>query len=201
MVEPRTEPERDAGEKSANGPPVSASSWVEEHGDALFRYALGRLGRREAAEDMVQETFLAALAAAARFRGGSSTRTWLVAILRRKIADSLRGDASAPRKAVAFDPVALASFERDGTWSRPPSRWKEPGGAVETEELRDALDGCCGKLPPMLAEAFLLRERDGLEAEEIRLALGLSPANLRVRLHRARLLLRECLERNWFRDP
>lgn len=178
---------------------IDPEAWVEEHGDALFRYALGRLGRRDLAEDVVQETFLAALAAGGRFQGRSSARTWLVAILRRKVADRMRrGAESGPRKPAGPDVPAPSFFDVAGDWLRPPSRWEEPGRAIESEELRAALDDCLGRLPPHLAEPFLLRERDEMDVEQVRSALSLSAGNLRVRLHRARLLLRECLERNWF---
>ena len=60
------------------------------------------------------------------------------------------------------------------------------------------VDGCLGDLPRSLAQAFVLRELDSVAVEELCAILNLSPGNLRVRLHRARLLLRACLEKNWF---
>ena len=68
------------------------------------------------------------------------------------------------------------------------------------DEFHAVLDGCLGGLPRSLARAFVLRELEEVEAAELCELLGLSPGNLRVRLHRARLLLRECLEKKWF-DP
>jgi RNA polymerase sigma factor (sigma-70 family) len=70
--------------------PADAARWVDEHGDALYRYALGRVGRADVAEDLVQETFLAALRAAGSFAGRSSERTWLTGILKNKLIDRLR---------------------------------------------------------------------------------------------------------------
>ncbi|MGD9855037.1 MAG: RNA polymerase sigma factor, partial [Planctomycetaceae bacterium] len=63
--------------------------WVDDHGDALFRFAMVRVGRREIAEDLVQETFLAGLKSRDRFRGQSQERSWLIAILKHKTADWL----------------------------------------------------------------------------------------------------------------
>ena len=177
-----------------------AASWIDEHGDALFRYAKGRLGRRESAEDVVQETFLAALAARERFAGRSSARTWLMSILRRKIADHYRrGDGARASKERNSAPVSF--FDEAGLWLRSPGRWNDPSRVLEDQEFQLVLDGCFERLPQPLADAFLLREREGMEVEQVREVLGLSAGNLRVRLHRARLLLRECLEKHWFRDP
>ncbi len=67
-----------------------ASAWLEEHGDALYGYAKARVGTRELAEDLVQETLLAALQSRDRFAGRSSVRTWLFSILRHKIVDVYR---------------------------------------------------------------------------------------------------------------
>ena len=177
-----------------------AASWIDEHGDALFRYARARLGRREPAEDFVQETFLAALTAHDRFAGRSSARTWLMSILRRKIADHYRrGDGARPSQEPNSAPVRF--FDEAGVWLRAPGRWSDPTRAIEDAEFQAVLNDCLEKLPQPLADAFLLREREGMEVEQVREALALSAGNLRVRLHRARLLLRECLEKHWFSDP
>src|SRR5262249_42978535 len=76
--------------ESAAAPTGDAADWLTAHGDALYRFARLRVGARGPAEDLVQDTFLAAIAARGRFRGRSSTRTWLLGILRRKIADHYR---------------------------------------------------------------------------------------------------------------
>jgi RNA polymerase sigma-70 factor (ECF subfamily) len=181
--------------------------WVEEHGDALYRYARARVAGRELAEDLVQETFLAALQSLDRFQNRSSVRTWLLAILRHKIVDHYRrgeaGRAAAGTDADADaaspgDPTPARFFTPGGLWARAPSPWKTPEEALIDDEFRAVLDGCVGGLPRSLAEAFILRELEEVEAAELCELLGLSPGNLRVRLHRARLLLRECLEKKWF---
>ncbi|WP_435008675.1 sigma-70 family RNA polymerase sigma factor [Tundrisphaera lichenicola] len=174
-----------------------ALGWISDHGDALFQFALGRLKSRELAEDLVQETFLAALGAIGRFEGRSTTRTWLVAILRRKIIDHHRKAAGSP---LPQGPEVSTFFDDAGLWIRPPARWDSPEQSLEKEEFREVLDGCFDRLPRHLAEPFALRERDGVEAEEVRRILNLSAGNLRIRLHRARLHLRKCLEENWFRE-
>lgn len=191
-----------------------ASAWPDEHGDALYRYARLRVGRRELAEDLVQETFLAALQSRGRFRGGATVRTWLISILRRKIVDHYRrAPAPAPTSGPGrheddgaldpeargqADPVIGRFFDEAGHWRKAPVSWKAPDRELEAREFRDVLDGCLGRLPGPLASAFILRELEELESAELCEVLGLSAGNLRIRLHRARLLLRECLERHGF---
>ena len=89
-------------------------------------------------------------------------------------------------------------FGERGKFRRPPARWREGPDRLENEELRNALDSCIQHLPRRLAIAFTLREIDDLPPEEVRSQLRLSAGNLRICLYRARLLLRECLEKNWF---
>jgi RNA polymerase sigma-70 factor (ECF subfamily) len=173
------------------------TGWVEEHGDALYRYARARVPGRELAEDMVQETFLAAIRSLDRFEDRSSLRTWLFSILRYKIVDHYRSGEAGRGKAEAV-PEASRFFSRVGHWAKGPSPWKTPEEALLDDEFRAVLDGCLGGLPRSLAEAFMLREFDEVEGAELCELLGLTPGNLRVRLHQARLLLRECLERKWF---
>jgi RNA polymerase sigma-70 factor (ECF subfamily) len=180
-----------------------AASWLDEHGDALYRYARVRVGRRELAEDLVQDTFVAALQARGRFEGASSVRTWLLSILKHKIIDHYRRAAAAAPQADLPpagdpDPIRDGFFGPDGLWKSPLASWKTPDKAFEEREFWEVLDGCLGRLPRALASVFFLRELEGLEMDEMRLGLDLSEGNIRVRLHRARLLLRECLERRWF---
>lgn len=191
-----------AQETGPRTPPGDASAWLELHGDALYRFARGRVGDRTLAEDLVQETLLAALQARGRFREQSSVRTWLVSILRHKIADAYRrGAASRGRAGDGPAPGILRRFfTDDGFWRRMPSRWKGPQAELLDAEFHRVLDGCLGELPGPLSEAFAMRALERAEMPEVCERLGLSPGNLRVRLHRARLLLRDCLERKWF-DP
>jgi RNA polymerase sigma-70 factor (ECF subfamily) len=182
-----------------------AAGWLDEHGDALYRYARSRGGRRDAAEDLVQETLLAGLTAREDFRGKSSVRTWLLAILRRKIADCYREKelTDGPHADGTDGTSRRSSIERhvfgdDGSFRQTPARWKSPPESLEEGEFREVLDRCMARLPTGLAVAFTLRELDEVPADEIRRRLGLSAGNLRVRLYRARLMLRECLEKSWF---
>lgn len=200
-AEPTSETDSQAQEPLA--PREDASAWLEQHGDALYGYARARVGARDLAEDLVQETLLAALQARAQFAGRSSVRTWLFSILRHKIVDLYRRGGAGRQSAghgemPAFPNGEPVFFTGDGSWRNTPSSWKTPEQALLDDEFRSVLDGCLGGLPPALAQVFLLRELEQIDAEELCKILGLTPGNLRVRLHRARLLLRDCLERRWF---
>jgi RNA polymerase sigma-70 factor (ECF subfamily) len=176
--------------------------WVDRHGDGLYRYALLRLRSPDLAADVVQETFLEALRVRGSFSGQSSERTWLVGILRHKILDHYRrtgrGQAAVGNgtaEGLADDPA----FDRRGRWRLAPASWAgDPARAMETREFWDVFGRCLARLPQGLADAFFLREVDGLGAAEVQDLLGITPANLWARLHRARSLLRRCLELNWF---
>jgi RNA polymerase sigma-70 factor (ECF subfamily) len=183
--------------------PTNAEKWVDEHSDYLFRYALSRLRQREVAEDLVQETFLAAIRARERFAGASSERTWLVGILKRKIADHLRRKCHEQPVSdlSASDRWVEALFDERGNWRKRPDKWPpDPSTAFEKQELWAIFAACLGKLPERLATAFTLREVEELDSQEVCKVLNVSANNLWVMLHRARLGLWRCLAVNWFGD-
>lgn len=181
--------------------PTKPEKWVDEYGDYLFRFALSRLRQREAAEDLVQETFLAALNAKSKFAGRSSERTWLVGILKRKIVDHLRrkGREQPASDLAATDHWLESLFDERGNWMKKPGKWPaDPSAAIEKEEFWAIFTACLRKLPERLADAFTLREVEELDSHEVCKVLDISANNLWVMLHRARLGLRRCLEVNWF---
>jgi RNA polymerase sigma-70 factor (ECF subfamily) len=180
---------------------TDAERWVDRHGDSLYRYALVRLRAPDLAADLVQETFLEALEAQGSFAGRSSERTWLIGILRHKILDHYRrtGREQAAFGGGALEAAGEPDFDRRGRWKVAPEAWAaEPSRALESGEFWDAFSGCLSRLPANLADAFYLREVDGLAAEEVQELLGIRPANLWARLYRARTQLRRCLELGWF---
>jgi RNA polymerase sigma-70 factor (ECF subfamily) len=189
-------------------PRIDPEAWVATHGDYLFHHALARTGRPDVAEDIVQETFLAAWQAAHRFAGRASERTWLLSILRNKIADHYRNQRT---EIDSRDVEALARLEEmqftrhwpgGNAWNsgNAPHQWPDATKSLESVEFWETLHRCAHKLPEQTARAFLLREVDGLETEVICRELKIKPSHLFVMLHRARLALRRCLELNWFRD-
>lgn len=184
-----------------------ASVWLDQHGDYLFKYASFRLRDSSAAEDVVQETFLAALKAYEKFEGRGSERTWLVGILKHKITDHFRRIAREAPIGEEEDegPEHVEFFTRtdgwDGHWNNQyaPTEWHAtPAQLVEQGEFWMVFNDCLSPLPKRTASAFTLREVDGLNSEEICEMLSITVNNLWVMLHRARLHLRNCLQMNWF---
>jgi RNA polymerase sigma-70 factor (TIGR02943 family) len=181
---------------------VNSDSWVDQHGDCLYRYALIRVRHPEAAEDLVQETLFAAVRTSAKFRGTSSEQTWLYGILKNKIIDYFRKLA----QEVAFTDLEFLEDEMshkfiDQGWDHKlgPTEWKpEPEAALDRKEFWETFRGCLDKLPPRVADVFVLREMEQMATAQICEALQISQNNLWVMLHRARMALRECLELNWF---
>jgi RNA polymerase sigma-70 factor (ECF subfamily) len=184
---------------------LEPETWVNEHGDYLYSYALLRVRNRELAEEIVQETFLAALKACHNFAWQSSERTWLIGILKHKIVDHFRR-SSRERPVADFEagPSDDDLFRKSGEWvdhwtrEGGPKEWTDdPSQLVEQKEFWEVFNRCLAQLPPRLAEAFTLREIDGLSSEEVCEILSVTPNNLWVMLHRARALLRRSLEMNW----
>lgn len=180
------------------------ATWVERYGDSLFRYACFRLRDAALAEDVVQETFLAALHARSAFGGRASEKTWLTGILKNKIIDCIRKRARETTfEERDFDADDLDEFfDARGEWSSRPTAWGNPDQALENREFWKAFADCMTQLPKRLAHAFSLCELDEMQSDVACKLLEVSPTNLWVMLHRARLRLRQCLETHWFAsDP
>lgn len=166
----------------------------------LLRYASLQLRDRHAAEDVVQETLLAALSGEAAFAGRSNLRTWLTGILKHKIVDAIR--RSSRESAVGggeeetreFD----ALFDERGHWAEMPSAWPDPDASLESKQFFTKLEQCLAALPAKTAQAFMMREHLGLDTSDICKELAITPTHCWVLLYRARMALRLCLEKNWF---
>ena len=196
-----------APEKKAQEP--DPAQWVAEYGDVLFRFALARVRRREVAEDLVQEALLAAWRSRDRFQGRSSQKTWLLQILKHKIVDHLRkfsreiGMADSDELAALVDQQFATGASGPTHWSKGvgPRNWSQPDQSLENNEFWITVHNCSERLPERVGRAFVLRDVDGLESDEICQILDIKHSHFFVLLHRARLALRRCLELNWFRNP
>lgn len=173
------------------------------HRPYLLRFARLQLRNDAWAEDAVSETLLAALAKPQSFGQRSQLRTWLVGILKHKVVDLLR-QRSREVAPVADDDgredeaMEALLFQADGHFARQPAEWGDPEQALASRQFLELLEACMERLPPAQGRVFLMREWLELTSEEICKELELTPTNLYVQLHRARLRLRECLEIHWF---
>jgi RNA polymerase sigma-70 factor (TIGR02943 family) len=185
---------------------LNPERWPEEHGDALFSFVMARVRSHSVAQDVVQETFLAALKARGSFAGRSSERAWLFGILRNKLADYYRLQS---RETPWADPEFSGAVDeglfhgsgpgKDGWISKlAPKRWAAPDESLVGKEFEGVFNQCLSGLPERVAHVFLLREVDETPSDIICKELGISSTNLWVMLHRARMALRRCLEAHWF---
>jgi RNA polymerase sigma-70 factor (TIGR02943 family) len=181
---------------------VDVNSWVDQHGDALYRYTLLRLRDSESAEEVVQETFLAGLKAVAQFSGKGTERAWLLGILKRKIVDHVRkrsrGAVGASDEA---EDVTELLFDTKGNWKSDPRMFgDQPSAALERNEFWRVFHDCLSRLPNRQADAFALRELEGFSTPEIQQEMDVSATNLGVMLYRARMRLSNCIQSHWRSD-
>jgi RNA polymerase sigma-70 factor (ECF subfamily) len=176
-------------------------TWVDLYADSLFRYALLSIADKAVAEELVQETFVAALSTVgnSRFRGESACKTWLTGILKHKLLDYLRQKYR--HQASSIDVIRESeiedSFDARGNWRVKPGKWGNPEKHYEQQELMFIIMECIAALGERQADAFRLRELEGEEAEEICKVLNISATNYWVLMHRARLAMRRCIELHW----
>lgn len=180
------------------------SSDLAEHRPFLLKFAVLQVGRREVAEDLVQEVLLAAMKGADGFSGRASVRTWLTAILLNKVADHRRQagrevSLEAQQEALGADSIE-AIFRANGSYASMPQEWRNPEESLTDKRFSEALEACLGRLSEVGKQVFLLRELMGLSIEEICKELGLTATNCSVLLHRGRMRLRGCLEDGWFAE-
>jgi len=184
----------------------SPDEWLDAHGDALYRYALLRMRDEHKAEEVVQETLLAALQARERYSGSASVRTWLIGILKHKIMDQFRRearevglvDSDAPEDCEGYLPDT--AFSASGRWRAGIADWGNPDTVLEQSQFWSVLQYCLDHMPDRLARLFVARELMDDSSEMICEDFDITPANLWTMLYRARMGLRQCFERHWTDD-
>ena len=166
----------------------------------LLRFARTQLRNDAWAEDAVSDTLLAALEKPGSFAGQSQLKTWLIGVLKHKVVDQLRRHTREATILTTDDGEDLdeSLFDRSGHWRHAPQDWGQPDLALGQRQFFDVLQVCCDQLPPVQGRVFMMREWLDLDTDEICQALQITPNNLWVLLHRARLRLRECLQTRWF---
>jgi RNA polymerase sigma-70 factor (ECF subfamily) len=168
----------------------------------LLRFAQLQLRNDSMAEDVVSETLLAILEKPDSFEGRSSLRTYATGILKFKIIDVLRKRGREvhiePMDEQSMDDAMDALFAKDGHWQDPPAAWQQPEKSLEQRQFFEKLQICVDRLPAKTGRVFMMREWLDKEVEEICTELDITANNCGVLLYRARMQLRDCLDRNWF---
>ena len=191
---------------------LDPGNWLKLYGNYLFTLAIMKTGNKELAEDLLQETFLSAVKAKESFKGNSNEKTWLAAILKNKIIDHYRkknvlkeaGDYLANTKQIFHASFFSSADENFGHWTQEaaPQEWKKEGAdaSLNNKEFLKILQYCIEKLPARLTPVFLARFIDEEESEIICKEFNITSSNYWVIIHRAKVLMRSCLEKNWFVD-
>lgn len=184
-------------------------SWVEDYTDTLYSWAFYKVSDKQTAEDLVQETFMAACKYYKNFKGKSKPKTWLFSILNNKIIDHYRKKSRAPIINESHlhhgdGSIIEETFDGLGYWKeeKKPAEWElnaEEANLLDDGEFNDVLQHCMAKLPPQWAMALQLKYLQEKDGKDIGQELGISTSNYWQIIHRAKLSLRECLENFWFK--
>ncbi len=190
---------------------INPSQWVSLYGDYLFSLAMLKTSDQTLAEDLVQDTFLSAIKAKKNFRGDSSEKTWLVTILKHKIIDHYRkkdvlkdSDQYLEDTAGSFHDAFFSTDPSTyGHWTKSaaPKDWtdKPADSRLMTEEFNRIIRFCLDKMPKRLIPVFLARFIDQEDPAIICKEFDLTSSNYWVIIHRAKVLMRSCLEKNWLK--
>lgn len=177
------------------------TNWVNEYADVLYAYAVKRCPSNEVAKDLVQETYLAAWRNRNGFRHDASPKTWLFTILKSKLIDHYRKTANRLKVSSGFQDVTDdLFFDEAGHWREdayPRPFLSDLESPVVQKEFNSILDQCCKKLRDIQATVFVMKYLDDEDSESICRQLNITSSNYWVLLHRAKVQLRACLEKNW----
>jgi RNA polymerase sigma-70 factor (ECF subfamily) len=177
--------------------------WLKLYGDLLFQYALPRVNDRAIAEDLIQETFFSALKGLDGYKGEASEKNWLFAILKNKIIDHYRKRAT--DNSILTDPGTGSSedewFNENGQWAenRMPNDWSAADNLVERKEIQRIILWCRDHLKMLQQQVFTLKYLEDLDSDAICKVLNISSSNYWVLIHRARLQMRDCVEKSWLK--
>lgn len=176
------------------------ASWVRTYTSELFAYTITRVKDRETAEDLVQNTFLAAVEQQAKYEQLSQPKTWLFAILKNKIADYFRQQYKKSGDYTLKDAVS-SLFDEHGRLKAPCSsiQWSTEEELLDNTEFLEALEGCLEGLPSKWSSVVRLKYLDGCDTSKVCKDLDITPSNFWQIMHRAKLQLKSCLENKWFK--
>lgn len=175
--------------------------WVQEYSDQLYNYALQRRFDAADARDLLQETFLAAWRNMDTYKAQVSVKNWLFIILKNKITDYFRKVSDKLNiESIYSEYSDDVYFDATGHWAKgayPKPLYINFDKALEAKEFNDALRKCSNKLKQIQNSVFVMKYVDGLESEDICKLLEISNANYWVIIHRTKVQLRACLQKNW----
>jgi RNA polymerase sigma-70 factor (TIGR02943 family) len=181
-------------------PAITLKHWVALYADSAYSWALYKTSSKEVAEDLVQETFLAALQSFNTFKGNSNPKTWLFSILNNKIKDHYRNRFLKPT--LTDNGLFEKLFDEDEHWKNGemPREWPEhTTHLLDDPEFQKVLTNCLKKLPDNWFAAIQLKFIENKKSKLICQDLGITATNFWQIVHRAKMQLRKCLDLNWFK--
>ena len=179
---------------------LNPDQWIKNYSDALYAYTLARVSDTGLAEDIVQETFLSAWKARESYKGEASEKSWLYTICKNKIIDQYRRKTRDIVQPMAEKSATDAYFDESEHWTREdkPADWGiDYQQKIDNKEFYKILNGCKKKLQEIQQSVFVMKYMEDLDSAEICKVLGITSSNYWVLIHRAKLQLRSCLEKNW----
>lgn len=173
---------------------IDINSCVALYTKDLYAWAYFKTGNKSLSEDLVQDTFLAAIKSQKNFKGDSEIKTWLFGILKNKIADYFRkGLNKIPTQNNFFDGDNWQEKEIPSTWNI-----SEDNELLDDLAFKNTLSDCINKLPAVWSSVIRMKFIDDRKTEIICNENGISQNNYWQIIHRSKLQLRKCLELNWF---
>ena len=173
-------------------------NWVHLHGDLLYNWAYNKTTSKEIAEDLVQETFIAAFKKYHQFEHKSAPKTWLIAILNNKIIDYHRVSKNTKFTSIEKNGIVLtdAMFDSDNFWLNELDQkiWNNGNDSSSDEIIGDKLKKCISILPEKWSLAISYKYFSEEKTEIICQELDVSTSNYWQIIHRAKLLLKKCVE-------
>lgn len=172
--------------------------WVRDYSDLLYSYAIMKGFDHDEAKDLVQDTFLSAWRGMDGFEGKASVKNWLFVILKNKITDHFRQRINNTKVDIFQSGQDL--FDEDGHWAKgsyPKELAIDPSSAADQTDFQQILDSCSNKLNKIQKAVFLMKYIDDMESENICIELAITSNNYWTLLHRAKVQIRACLEKNW----
>lgn len=188
---------------------LQPEKWVELYGDYLYNLAIYKISDKALAEDLVQDTFLSALKARNSFRGDSSEKTWLCSILNNKIIDFYRKkkqpeslDEYLENTALSFNSnffdLSPADYGHMNVSALAADWGSHAESSIMRNEFRTVMSFCLSKLPEKMTPVFSAKFIEEKKSDEICKEFNITSSNFWVIMHRTKLLMRACLEKNWF---
>ena len=182
-------------------PITPPEQWVDMYGDYLFGFAMSRLRNPEAAQDCVQDTFMAGIKALDRFDGSRDIKFWLRGIMRNKIVDQIRKAVKESKVDIDSEDEAMMEsfwFKYSGITTTNPDPWQfNPRKSYDNGEFWQVFETCINDVKDPARQAFILKVLEDQTTEEVCKVMDITPNYLWVLLHRARAQLKTALEAKW----